>query len=515
MEFFRKHKLIAATIAIQIVLLPLIIYLVKQQQDSQTQATPATVLYFNPQSGPNGNPIIKNINDALSLDLMVTPASNLISLIKVEINYDPTKIKLSPQNPVTVNTQAFPVIVEGPVVTESGTTGKVQIIVSVGGDQTKVIQTETKVLTLNYQTLSATNLTQVTVNMNNSFARSIAAQDTSTENVLSSASPAYISVANAPTSTPIPTAPPPTSTPTPTLTPTVPQCIESTIPPQTGPAPLTVTLHGGGAAGGPDSLVVGYQWDFDNNGTWDSGVDINPVTHTYQQAGAYDPKYRIQGSNGSWSVKCNYKYQVIVSVPTPTPTVTPTPVPTNVPTPLTTSLDFTGLKLHGLGTGGDNPNPNSAGTLNILRPNRELTVEIYNTSGTLINTVRSGLAYDGPQVGTFDSLVALPNTIVSGNYIVKIQSPYYLRKQIPGFISLVTGQVNKMVIVALVAGDVNLDNKLTIADYDLIMACYSDLAAAKNCDASKKLAADITDDGKVNQDDYNLFLRELSVQTGD
>jgi len=68
--------------------------------------------------------------------------------------------------------------------------------------------------------------------------------------------------------------------------------------------------------------------------------------------------------------------------------------------------------------------------------------------------------------------------------------------------------------VALVSGDVNNDNQLTNADYDIIMGCYSDLQPAKNCDATRKAAADLSDDGKVNHDDYNLFMREISVQNG-
>lgn len=116
----------------------------------------------------------------------------------------------------------------------------------------------------------------------------------------------------------------PTLTPTPVMT--VPICVQSTIPPGTGYAPFTVTLYGGGQAGGKDSLVVGYQWDFEKDGTWDTAVSINPVKYVYQKPGTYYPKYRILGSNKLWSQVCNYKYPVIVGQ---RPTPTPTPVPVN------------------------------------------------------------------------------------------------------------------------------------------------------------------------------------------
>ena len=80
--------------------------------------------------------------------------------------------------------------------------------------------------------------------------------------------------------------------------------------------------------------------------------------------------------------------------------------------------------------------------------------------------------------------------------------------------SIVKGQTNNAPPTTLIAGDVNSDNRLTVADYDLIMDCYSDILPAKNCDANKKLNADISDDGQVNHHDYNLFIRELSVQNG-
>jgi hypothetical protein len=191
MEFFRKHKLIAATVAIQIVVLPLMLLMVKQEQETSVQAAPATTLYFNPASSVNA-PIIKNVNDAFALDLMVAPGNNLVSLIKVEINYDPAKFKLSATNPIIVNSRAFPVTVEGPVISESA--GKIQIVVSVGSDQTKVIQEATKILSLNMVTINSTNQTQISVNTKESKLLTVSPHNENSENVLSYSYPAYVTV---------------------------------------------------------------------------------------------------------------------------------------------------------------------------------------------------------------------------------------------------------------------------------------------------------------------------------
>ena len=63
--------------------------------------------------------------------------------------------------------------------------------------------------------------------------------------------------------------------------------------------------------------------------------------------------------------------------------------------------------------------------------------------------------------------------------------------------------------------NINNDNKLDILDYNTLIGCYSDLAAATSCNYTQKTASDLNDDGTVNQFDYNLFLRETAIQPGE
>ena len=78
------------------------------------------------------------------------------------------------------------------------------------------------------------------------------------------------------------------------------------------------------------------------------------------------------------------------------------------------------------------------------------------------------------------------------------------------------------------AGDTNGDNALNILDYNAFLDCgYGVLNPLPINDANsyfnKKICQnhppteniDIEDNGLVNSYDYNLFLRELSVQNGD
>jgi hypothetical protein len=105
--------------------------------------------------------------------------------------------------------------------------------------------------------------------------------------------------------------------------------------------------------------------------------------------------------------------------------------------------------------------------------------------------------------------------VAAGRYIIRAQSPQYLIRRPGEFVQLTNGQTRTIAQATLVAGDLDGDNKLTPLDYNLIYGCYSVDTPARSCDANKKKLADLTDDGKVNQFDINLFIREYSVAKGD
>jgi len=284
---------------------------------------------------------------------------------------------------------------------------------------------------------------------------------------------------------------------TPTIAPTVPVCTQSTIPPDSGPAPLTVLLHGSGMAGGTDSTIEGYQWDFENDGIWDTEAELDPLSHTYENSGIYTPKYRILGSNGFYSEICDYKYEVIVDSPVPA------------------SFEFQSIKLHGIGKGGDNVNASASGNLNPLRSTRYISIHLEDGIGNSFSAGVGEINYSSGS-GVFSGSILLDESIPNGDYLVKIKLPQYLRRQVGGIIKVIKGEVSKISEVSLVAGDINDNNSVDISDYNLLIDCYSDLLPAKNCsDENKKTASDLSDDGLVNADDYNLFIRELSALNGD
>jgi hypothetical protein len=205
--------------------------------------------------------------------------------------------------------------------------------------------------------------------------------------------------------------------------------------------------------------------------------------------------------------------------PTPTLTLTPTPTMTLTPTPTVVSQTLISLvvQLDGIGSRGDNANPtgNSLSNKNPLHKTKSTDIEIYDMSNHLVTSGIGSVTYNN-STGDFRSTLVLGNSIASGKYYLKVRVDKHLRKLIPSIQTINAGQNNQISSVALVAGDINRDNKLNILDYNMLLDCYSDLVEAAACTTQgKKDDTDINDDGFCNQIDYNLFIRELSTQPGE
>lgn len=206
------------------------------------------------------------------------------------------------------------------------------------------------------------------------------------------------------------------------------------------------------------------------------------------------------------------------AVPTTTPLPTVTTVPTAIPTP-TVNPQSTALSLnvflHGIGSSGDNANPfaSDMSTKTPLHPTRDITVFVYNDQNQL-STTKTGLVTYDPTSGSFKGIVDLGNTLEQGDYTIRVKEDTHLRRLVPGIQQLNAATVNSLPAITVIAGDVNGDNTLNILDYNLIVGCYSDLLPAISCTPENKVLTDLNDNGDVNQFDYNLFLREITVQSG-
>lgn len=210
--------------------------------------------------------------------------------------------------------------------------------------------------------------------------------------------------------------------------------------------------------------------------------------------------------------------------PTPTPRPSGTPAPTPTPVPGHTMLAFT-IGMDAIGSTGDNTNPTNLSSSNKTPKHtiRNLAVQIFNSNNSQVFAQIGSINYNSTS-GVFTGTVDLGTNFANGNYIVKVEADGHLRKLIPGIqnISSALHQPLQISRVNLVTGDVDSNNVLNINDYNILLSCITDVDIANidnhalcNKNANYIKLSDLEDNGVINKFDYNLFLREYSVQSGD
>jgi hypothetical protein len=396
MNLSPRIKLLFSLLLILFVSIPITLSLMQTRQDQRSGAAAGTTLALIPQPGPSDS-IQKSIGDDVPIDVMIDPVSNSVTILRLQVKYDPTKLQADTETPFTP-TQKFTATLS-PVISN----GTVSVIITTGSDPNLAIRTLTKAGSFNFKAIGDTGEipTQVTFTAQTEV-YSAGANDTARENILSSSKPAKITI-------------------------------------------------GGG----------------------------NPT------------------ANG-------------------------------------TKLSFTVL-LHGVGVSGDTPNPttHSLSNKNPQHPERELQAFVYDaneqqvTSGTGTIVYQTNNENDNLN-GKFIGSVILGKILSNGKYTIKVKTDRYLRKAFQGTITITGNIDNKLPQIELVAGDTNSDNVLNIIDYNALLDCgygalnplpISNSSAQYNSLICKthepRINIDIEDNGFVNAFDYNLFIRELSVQTGD
>ncbi len=178
-----------------------------------------------------------------------------------------------------------------------------------------------------------------------------------------------------------------------------------------------------------------------------------------------------------------------------------------------TNLNLTVL-LHGIGSAGDNATTlNSESNKNPLHATRSAQVSIYNTANQLISSASGVIRYASAS-GDFRGTVVTRTPLAAGNYNIRVRSSQHLTRLIPGIQTIVSAGTNQLPPASLVAGDVNDDNKLNILDYNLLIGCNS-IEPDPLCTGILRIQTDLDDNGIIDIEDYNLFLRELSSQPGE
>jgi len=115
-----------------------------------------------------------------------------------------------------------------------------------------------------------------------------------------------------------------------------------------------------------------------------------------------------------------------------------------------------------------------------------------------------------PSGGNYTEELYTPK-IPSGKYTVSVTIPKYLQATYPQIITIQSSQTTTLPPLSLVVGDITNDNRINILDYDVLLGCIQNTACSQN----EKVRSDLNDDGKTDQDDLNLFFREITVFRGD
>jgi len=184
-----KQKILTlAAILALIIGLVVTIFLVQQQQDLRGRAEKSTTISLEPPSQ------ISVPGDIASLDVVVNPGVNLVALVKFKLLFDENSFSID-ENSFILDPSKELEIVEGPIIEN----GSFAITVSIGNNPLNVITSTTKIGTLNLRVLDSVigGSHVVSFDENQTLIRSISGGDTFSENVLSSTSPATITILQA------------------------------------------------------------------------------------------------------------------------------------------------------------------------------------------------------------------------------------------------------------------------------------------------------------------------------
>jgi hypothetical protein len=166
------------------------------------------------------------------------------------------------------------------------------------------------------------------------------------------------------------------------------------------------------------------------------------------------------------------------------------------------------LLLHGIGKAGDSVRPGEAGggNPNPKHPERDLKVDLYDAQDQKLSSTVGKVKFNS-QSGSFKGLIDVDD-LAAGSY-VKVKFTQSLEKQINGIQNISSSSALPQ--QSVVTGDVNNDGAATpdVLDYGIIISCYGVTTSSEDCTQDDRVQADLDDNNKVDQFDYNLFMREL------
>lgn len=378
-SFSGKKLLLLGFVVVLMVIIPLTVYLVQQQQKLSAGAEKASSLSFVVPSELSST--ITKPTDLATFEVWLDPSTNQVSFVKLAINYDATKLSVNTFPPDAAN---FPTVLQP---ADKGN-GKATVTLSVGTSPENIIKIRKRVATISFNALQTATAGQVPVTFDSETqVLSIGAGDQFNENVLQSSPGTSVTIAQSAVGGP---AASPSNQ--------VPVCTSSTVDKgTTGTAPYAINLQAAGTDSDGTITKVNYDWGDTQteNITEGFGIGTNSVNitknHTYNNGGAFVATVKFTDNLGGVSTvgSCTKTFNITGPSASPTPTSAPsaggtgtgstggtstiqtvvvaTPAPTPVPTSAPSAVPgITDTTKGGLPAVGPGDNIISFGSLGIL-----------------------------------------------------------------------------------------------------------------------------------------------------
>jgi len=333
-----KKIFIFGFIFVLLAAIPLTVYFVKFQTSQSTNAAPSTTLGFSPPTQAVG------VGQTFSSDITIDPGSNQVSVVKLNITYDSSKIATAGAG-LVINTNAFPQTLDpitfGPC---NGTFCTITTTVAIGIDTTKAITTKTTVGTLNLKAITTTDQNPTNVAFGSSTTVfSVAQSDQGSENVLSSTNPLAVTItATGPISptppgggniSPTPISGGNTITPAPTQTAQdqPPVCTSLSVDRNTATPGGTInfTANGNDSDGTIGKVTFNFGDGSVQDVTTSGGIGTNSVSsqqaHTYQNAGSFTTTAIMTDNANLLSNPTTCSQTISIGTSSTSGTITPTP----------------------------------------------------------------------------------------------------------------------------------------------------------------------------------------------
>lgn len=343
MKLLKNKYFILGNLFLILLAIPLTLFLVNRQQQTQSKAEASTVISLLPSTKT------VNVGDNVPLEVEVNPGTNVVGVVHMKITYDPSKLEYVGIEPkqFTINGQNTTFSMSRqPTATSSSGIGTIDVLMDGGSNQTGHIRdTSAKIATLTFKALAPTDPTTPVDFSRGGKGLTEAFSSLSTEapngdqpdlDIIQTANGAVITIlAAGPTSTPTGT-----GTPTPTLTPTGTSnskalCTNLSSTDTTGTAPLSVTLTANG--NDTDGTITKATFNFGDGQTdditdnMDTQSVVTQVDHTFDIAGTYNVSVNFTDDQGLVGDPCS----LTISVANEGSSTSPTPVETTTTTTTT------------------------------------------------------------------------------------------------------------------------------------------------------------------------------------